>query len=215
MHRLAGFAATLVIIAAAGAGLYLASHYSDDRSVSNWTTPAASSDANEDVSIRPARATSSSQQRLMAEPGSCESQTWPNISPECITGQAEPAKVAARPALVPQQPSGILLRPTKLPEAVPETEVTGSLAASERLTVHQLERPVGAKAKNPRERPVTAQTTKPKPETRARAERKPLREAGRRNRSSPMIAVADRAAPESAERVNEPIQFRLAEGGNR
>ena len=124
-------------------------------------------------------------------------------------GQAEPAKVAERSAVVPEQPSSILLRPTKLPEAVPDAEVTGSLPASERATVPQRERPVLAKAKNRREREVAAGATKPKSEQRAK-----VREAGRRNRSSPIIAVAvaDRAAPEPAERVSGPIQFRLAEG---
>jgi hypothetical protein len=107
---------------------------------------------------------------------------------------------------LPEQPSSILLRPTKLPEAVPDPEVTGSLPASERATVSQRERPVLAKAKNRRERELTAKATKPKSEQRAK-----VREAGRHNRSSPMIAVADRAAPEPAG-VSEPIQFRLAEG---
>ena len=206
MHRLAGLTAKLAVVAAAGAGLYLASHYSNDRSVSNWATSAVSAGPKEPLRTEPARASSASQQRLTAEPGSCESQTWPNIAPECITGQAEPAKVAERSAVLPEQPSSILLRPTKLPEAVPDPEVTGSLPASERATVSQRERPVLAKAKNRRERELTAKATKPKSEQRAK-----VREAGRHNRSSPMIAVADRAAPEPAG-VSEPIQFRLAEG---
>jgi hypothetical protein len=93
-----GIVAKLAVVAAAGAGLYLASHYSNDRSVSNWATSAVSSGPKEPLRTEPARASSASQQRLTAEPGSCESQTWPNIAPECITGQAEPAKVAERSA---------------------------------------------------------------------------------------------------------------------
>ena len=157
-------------------------------------------------------ATSSSQRRLMAESGSCESQTWPNISRGCITGQAEPAKVAERPAVVPEQPSSILLRPTKLPETLPDSEVTGSVAASEQLTIRERERPAEVVSRKPRERPVTAKATRPQSEQRARAEQKTARDAGRRNRSSPIIAIANRAAPEPAARAAEPIQFRLAEG---
>ena len=207
MQTLARLAAKAAVIAAAAAGLYVASNYSDYRGASNWTTSAVS-EPKEPLRTEPARSSSSSQQRLRAEPGSCESQTWPNILPECITGPAEPAKVAERPVHVSEQPSSILLRPTKLREAVPDPEVTGSLPASERVTVRERERPVLAKKKNRREREVTAKATKPKAEQRARAERQLLREAGRRHRP----AVADRAAPEPAERVSEPIQFRLAEG---
>jgi hypothetical protein len=135
-----------------------------------------------------------------AQPGSCASQTWPNISPECITGQAEPAKVAERPTIVPEQPSSILLPPTKLLGAVPDPEVTGSLPATAGLAVRLPERPVVAKAK------------KRKPEEQARAARKILREAGRRSRSSPMVAAPVRAAAEPTARASQPIQFRLAEG---
>jgi hypothetical protein len=202
MH-LVGLATKLAVIVAAGGGLYLASHYSNGRSVSNWSTSAVSSESKEPLTTEPARASSSSQQRLRAEPGSCASQTWPNISPECMDGQAEPTKVGERPALVPEQPSSTLLRPTRLPEAVPDPEVTGSLPASDLTTIGERERPVVAKAKTRRERAVNATAKTPV------AERL---EAGRRNRSSPMIAVVDRAAPEPAERVREPIQYRLAEG---
>jgi hypothetical protein len=202
MQSLASLAAKLVIVAATGAGLYLATRYSDDRSVSNWASPAGSSDSKEATWSEPVRATSSSQQRLMADSGSCKNQTWPNISPECITGQAEPAIVAERPPVVPEQPSGILIRPTKLPEPVPDTEVTGSLPASD-LAVRRAERSRVVKAK---------EAKKPKAEQRARAERRTVREAGRRNRSAPRITVAGRAASEPTERAAEPIQFRLAEG---
>jgi len=191
-------AAKLAVIAAAGAGLYVAYQYTDVKGVSNWTTSAASSDSKA-IGNEPARA-SSSQQRLMAEPGSCGSQTWPKISPECITGQAEPAKVAERPTIVPEQPSSTLLPPTKLLGAVSDPEVTASLPASAGLAVRQPERLVVGKAK------------KRKPEEQARAERKILREAGRRRRPSPMIAAAERAAAKPAARASEPIQFRLAEG---
>jgi alkanesulfonate monooxygenase SsuD/methylene tetrahydromethanopterin reductase-like flavin-dependent oxidoreductase (luciferase family) len=136
----------------------------------------------------------------MAKPGSCTGQTWPNISPECITGRGEPAKVAEKPAIAPEQPSSFLLRPTKLLQAVPDPEVTGSLPGSAELAARNHERPVVANAKKPIE------------DKRARAERKSLREAGRRSRFSPNITVADRAAPEPAARASEPIQFRLAEG---
>jgi hypothetical protein len=211
MQTLASFAAKAALMAAAGAGLYVASNYSDHRAASNWTISAASSEPKEPAGSEPARATSSSQHRLMAKPGSCASETWPHISPECITGEGEPAKVAERPAIVPEQSSTILLRPTKLP-AAPDPDVTGSLAASERMTVSERQRPMVAKAKNRRERPVTAKSTKAKAEQWARAERQLLREAGRRNRSVPMIAVAERSAAQPAERASDPIQFRLAEG---
>src|SRR5215216_6603894 len=134
----------------------------------------------------------------MAEPNSCDSQTWPNISPECIAGRAEPAKVAERPAVVPEQPSSILLRPTKLPEAVPDLEVTGSLPLGEQqLKVRDSEPAVGTvktsrePKPNRRERPMMAKAKTPKAEQRARAEQRPVRDAGRLNRSSPVIEVAD------------------------
>jgi hypothetical protein len=102
MQSLAGLAAKLAVIAAAGAGLYVAYQYTDVKGVPNWTTSAASSDSKA-IGNEPARA-SSSERRLMAEPGSCASQTWPNISPECITGQAEPTKVTERPTIAPSSP---------------------------------------------------------------------------------------------------------------
>ena len=198
MQSLAGLAAKLAVIAAAGAGLYVAYQYTDVKGVPNWTTSAASSDSKA-IGNEPARA-SSSERRLMAEPGSCASQTWPNISPECITGQAEPTKVTERPTIAPEQPSSILLPPTKLLGAVPDPEVTGSLPATAGLAVRLPERPDVAKAK------------KRKPEEQARAARTIFREAGRRIRPSPMIAAALGAAAEPAARASQPIQFRLAEG---
>ena len=126
MRRIASLAAKFALLTAAGAGLYLSSHYTDARKVSHWTASVASSPEANDKQ-QPARGTNSSRQRLMAEPSSCDSQTWPNISPECIAGRAEPAQVVERPAVVPEQPSSILLRPTKLPEAVRDPEVTGAL----------------------------------------------------------------------------------------
>src|SRR5215204_4346750 len=130
MHRTASLAAKLIVMTAAGAGLYLSSHYTDGRKVSNWTVSIASNSQASDKQ-EPARGTNSSRQRLMAEPSSCDSQTWPNISPECIAGRAEPAKVVERLPLVSEQPSSILLRPTKLPEALPDPEVTGALTLRE------------------------------------------------------------------------------------
>jgi hypothetical protein len=216
MRRIASLAAKLALLTAAGAGLYLSSHYTDDRKVSNWTTSVASSpEANEKQ--KPGRDTNRSRQRLMAEPNSCDSQTWPNISPECIAGRAEPAKVVERPPLVSEQPSSILLRPTKLPEAVPDPQVTGSLPLGEQqLKVRDSEPAVGPvktsreRKPNRRERPVTANA--PRAEQRARAEQRPVRDAGRWNRSSAIIEVADRAAPEPSQGVSEPIQYRLAQG---
>jgi hypothetical protein len=218
MHRIASLAANLALLTAAGAGLYLSSHYTDGRKVSNWTRSVASSPEANDKQ-QPARGTNSSRQRLMAEPSSCDSQTWPNISPECIAGRAEPAKVVERPAVVPEQPSNILLRPTKLPEAVPDPEVTGALPLGEQQLKVRGSGPAVGTAKtsrerkpNRRERPVIAKAKTPKAEQRARAEQRPMRDAGRWNRSSAIIEVADRAAPEPSERVSEPIQYRLAQG---
>jgi hypothetical protein len=218
MHRIASLAAKLALTTAAGAGLYLSSHYTDGRRVSNWTTSVASSPEANDKQ-QPARGTNRSRQRLIAEPSSCDSQTWPNISPECIVARAEPAKVVERAPLVAEQPSSILLRPTKLPEAVSDPEVTGSLPLGEQqLKVRDGEPAIGtiktSRERNPnrRERPMMAKAKTPKAEQRARAEQRPVRDAGRWNRSSAIIKVADRAAPEPFQRVSEPIQYRLAEG---
>jgi hypothetical protein len=173
MHRKASLASKLALLTVAGAGLYLSSHYTDDRKVSNWSTSVASSPKANDKQ-QPARDTNRSRQRLMAEPNSCDSQTWPNISPECIAGRAEPAKVVERPLLVSEQPSSILLRPTKLPEAVPDPQVTGSLPSGEqRLKVRDGEPAIGTikssreHKPNRRERPVMAKAKTPKAEQRA------------------------------------------------
>jgi len=218
MRRIASLAAKFALLTAAGAGLYLSSHYTDGRRVSNWTTSVASSPEANDKQ-QPARGTNSSRQRLMAEPRSCDSQTWPNISPECIAGRAEPAKVVERLPLVSEQPSSILLRPTKLPEAVPDPQVTGSLPLREQqLKVRDSDPTVGTVKTgreykpDQRERRGMAKAKTPNAEQRARAEHRSVRDAGRRNRSSAIIAVADGAAPEPARRVSEPIQYRLAEG---
>ena len=71
MHPLASLAAKIVVIAAAGAGLYVASQYSDDRS-SDWQMAAASS--KDRISSEPARATTPSDQHLTDKPSSCASQ---------------------------------------------------------------------------------------------------------------------------------------------
>jgi hypothetical protein len=207
MHRIASLAAKFALLTAAGAGLYLSSHFTDGRRVSNWTTSGASSPEANDKQ-QPARGTNFSRQRLMAQPSSCDSQTWPNISPECIAGRAEPAKVVERPPLVSEQPSSILLRPTKLPEAVPDPEVTGSL----RLGEQQLKVRDGEPAIGTIKTGWMAKAKTPNAEQRARAEHRSVRDAGRWNRSSARIAVADSAAPEPSQRVSEPIQYRLAEG---
>src|SRR5829696_9430957 len=110
MHRIASLAAKLALMTAAGAGLYLSSHYTDGRKVSNWSTSVASSSPEANGKKEPARDTNRSRQRLIAEPNSCDSQTWPNISPECIAGRAEPAKVVESAPLIAEQPSSILLR---------------------------------------------------------------------------------------------------------
>jgi hypothetical protein len=218
MHRIASLAAKFALLTAAGAGLYLSSHFTDGRRVSNWTTSGASSPEANDKQ-QPARGTNFSRRRLMAEPSSCDSQTWPNISPECIAGRAEPAKVVERPPLVSEQPSSILLRPTKLPEAVPDPEVTGSLRLGEQqLKVRDGEPAIGTiktgrdYKPNQRERRGMAKAKTPNAEQWERAEHRSVRDAGRWNRSSARIAVADSAAPEPSQRVSEPIQYRLAEG---
>ena len=149
MHRIASLAAKLALTTAAGAGLYLSSHYTDGRRVSNWTTSVASSPEANDKQ-QPARDTNRSRQRLKAEPNSCDSQTWPNISPDCIAGRAEPAKVVESAPLTAEQPSSILLRPTKLPEAVPDPEVTGALPSGEQqLKVRDGEPPIGTMQEQP------------------------------------------------------------------
>jgi hypothetical protein len=218
MHRIASLAAKLALMTAVGAGSYLNSLYSDGRMVSNWTTWIATASPQANHQHQPARGTNSSRQLLTTEPSACDRQTWPNISPECISGRVEPAKVVERPAIVPEQPSSILLRPTRLPGAVPDPEITGSLPLGEQqFKVRDGEPAVGtiktSRKRKPsqRERSVIAKAKRPQAEHRARAEERSERDAGGRNRSSPIIAVADRA-PESAPRVSEPIHFRLAEG---
>src|SRR5215204_1695830 len=133
----------LALLTAAGAGLYLSSHYTDGRKVSNWTAAVASSSPPANGKREPARDTNRSRQRLMAEPNSCDSQTWPHISPECIAS-SRACQSRRESALVAEQPSSILLRPTKLPEAVPDPEVTGALLLGEQqLKVRDGEPAVG------------------------------------------------------------------------
>ena len=63
MHRKASLPSKLALLTVAGAGLYLSSHYTDGRKVSNWIMSVASSPEANDKQ-QPARGTNSSRQRL-------------------------------------------------------------------------------------------------------------------------------------------------------
>ena len=129
MKRLTRLAATLTVIAAAGYGLVFGSRYSDGRNVSKWTAAVAPPLAEKEARPGPVRAVTHSERRKRAQPGSCASQTWPNITPECITDTAEPVKVTERWVPNVEAPSSIVLRPTKTPGIVLDIESTGSLPA--------------------------------------------------------------------------------------
>jgi hypothetical protein len=119
--------------------------------------------------------------------------------PHSVVEAASPAaRVRAGPRgrpelfITAEQPSSILLRPTKLPESVLDPEVTGSLPLGEQqLKVRDGEPAIGTiktsreRKPNRRERPMMAKAKTPKAEQRARAEQRPVR--GRLNRSSPIM----------------------------
>jgi hypothetical protein len=229
MKGITRLAAKLAVFAAVGYGLYFASHYSDGRSVSKWTAPVAPALPEKEAHPAPVRAVAHSEQRTRAQPGSCASQTWPNITPECITGTAEPVKVTERSVPNAEAPSSILLKPTKALDILLDPESTGSLpAGASTRTVTESTRTIGP-------RRIEAEIRKPKKlkgyarvegqshardgrrlgETRPRKNPLPAAVAQGRRKNPLPAAVAQEppAAPPSA-RVSEPIQFRLADRGN-
>ena len=198
-------------------GLVFASRYSDGRSVSKWTSAEAPAVPQKEARPAPVRAAAHSEQRTRAQPGSCASQTWPNITPECITGTAEPVKLIERSVPNVEAPSSILLRPTKTPDILLDPESTSSLPAvgSTRAATES------TRTTEPRGRRVESRKTK-KLESHATVEgQSHARVDGRRSRETrprknpPSAAVAqERAAAPPAAGVSEPIQFRLADRGN-
>jgi hypothetical protein len=218
-------AANLAVLAAAGYGLYFASQYSDGRSESKWTTAEAPAIPQKEARPAPVLAAAHSEQRTRAQPGSCASQTWPNITPECITGTAEPVKLTARPVPNVEAPSSILLRPTKTPDILLDPESTSSLLAvgTTRAAAVGSTRAVTESTRTTEPRGRRAEIRKAKKlESPAKAKgQSHARVDGRRSRETrprknpPSAAVAqERAAAPPAAGVSEPIQFRLADRGN-
>jgi hypothetical protein len=198
MTRVLSLTAKAALAVVAGYGLYLSSHYSDARSVSKWTTASNTTPTNGAV-----RAKASSEALVRAEPGSCASETWPNIAPECIRGRAESvdqakvARDASSPAIQHHQVSR--------DSVAGDPESTGSVpvAISPSLTQaadQDLSRAERRKVK--------------KPGPLARGERRRVREVRHRG-SFRSHVVQQRPVPSVyTARSHEPIQFRLAERGN-
>ena len=204
MTRLVSVATKAALVAVAGSGLYLASYYSDGRGVSKWTSTGSTPAAKAQGQSIPEQASTASERRLRAEPGSCASQTWPKIELQCITSGAESAKGNATTAW--REPASGSLSPPQLgPEtASADPGSTGSLPllASPSLAdnaAHDLTRAETRKVKKQR--------------AFSRGERRRVREA-RHGRSLRPHLVRERAIPVFSARAHEPIQFRLADRGN-
>jgi hypothetical protein len=217
MKRMTRLAATLTVLAAAGYGLVFASRYSDGRSVSKWTTAAAPAVPEKEAQPAPVRAVAHSEQQTRARPGSCASQTWPYIAPECITGTAEPAKVTERSVPNVEGPSSILLRPTKAPDVLLDPESTSSLpVVSSTRTVTESARttePRGRRAEIRKAKRLKSQARVAGP-SHARLDGRRLGATRPRKHPLPTAVAQELPAAPPATRASEPIQFRLADRGN-
>jgi hypothetical protein len=206
-------AATLTVLAAAGYGLVFASRYSDARSVSKWTS--AEAPAVREAQPAPVRAVAHSEQQTRARPGSCASQTWPYIAPECITGTAEPATERSVPNV--EGPSSILLRPTKAPDVLLDPESTSSLpVVSSTRTVMESTRTTEPRGRRAEIRKAKTLKSQARVEGPSHARLDGRRLGATRPRKHPLrtaVAQEPPAAP-PATRASEPIQFRLADRGN-
>ena len=221
---------TLTAVGAAGYGLVFASRYSDGRSVSKWTSAEAPAVSQREARPVPVGAVARTEQRTKAQPSFCASQTWPNITPECITGTAEPAKVTERPVPNVEPPSSILLKPTKAPDLLLDPDSTGSLPViastrrpieSTRTTEPRGPRAEIRKAKKVGSHARVERSSHARADGRRSGETRPRKnplpaavaQGRRKNPLSAAVAQEPPAAPPSA-RVSEPIQFRLADRGN-
>jgi hypothetical protein len=159
MKWIALLAAKLAVFAAVLYGLHALSQL-NHRSVTAWTTQ-----RHEDVGKPVARGRGvpfASEQRPVTAPRSCADQTWPKITPECITGQAQ----AARPAPVaPVQAAPDSGLPPDAPAAAPaalataeppDPPHTGSLPTAASEAIRKPAQARQASAAPPRESPRTA-----------------------------------------------------------
>jgi len=204
MTRILRLTVKAALALAAGCSLYLASHYSDGRSVPRWTTAVSPAGPIVERTSVLVRAVAPLEQRVRAEPGSCASQTWPNIARECITGRAEGAKVRTTTL---RDPSSTDIAPGQVSPATlaANPESTGSLpvAASPSLAQDAAQDVPRAEIRKVKKHGLAA-----------RGERRRVREA--RHRGSLRSHVVRERATSSAyaTRAHEPIQFRLADRGN-
>ena len=100
--KLIALAAKLAVLAAVLYGLHLVSLL-NQRSVTAWTTQ-----RHEDVGKPVAAGRGvpfAPEQRSATAPPSCADQTWPKITPACITGQAQPVRPA--PSAAPVQAASV------------------------------------------------------------------------------------------------------------
>jgi hypothetical protein len=203
MKRIISVAAKLSVLVGLGAGLWLTDTYSDNHTAERSGAIRSEGPAESEAT---ARATAA-EQRLSSLLESCASETWPNISPECIAGQAEPVRRTDKPVASGEPPSSILLRPTRLPYVAPlEPEGTGSLP-----TVVATPEPGPLPKKVVRSRAPTKLSKQPVSEP--RAPRPVLREAKRPPKQR-LPATAPEPAPHATAPIGDPIQFRLADRGN-
>ena len=208
---------TLTAVGAAGYGLVFASRYSDGRSVSKWTSAEAPAVSQREARPVPVRAVARTEQRTKAQPSFCASQTWPNITPECITGTIEPAKITERPVPNVEPPSSILLRPTKAPDLLVDPDSTGSLPLVEgtRRVIESARttEPRGLRAEIRKSSKLKSHARVEK-QSHARADGRRLGETRRRHNPLPLVVAQERPAASPSAQVREPIQFSLADRGN-
>jgi hypothetical protein len=188
MKSIGRLMAKCAVAAAVVTGLFAATQFSERKAVATWAPNAKLESA------KPAQAAAApaavTEQRLAAAERSCAAQVWPNISKDCITGRIEPERKEARAAASPQPQLAAVPAAPSVRSSTPDPASTGALPAA-----------VPAPAVAP-----DLQATPAAPRT---------RDAQRpRNRPAPRAAAAQPAAPSRADRLREPVQFRLAEGRN-
>ena len=201
MKRAIGFAAKLAVLAGLGAGLWVSATYRGN------DIPSPLGITRSEAALESETRGATAQERLTPQSNSCASQTWPNISPECIAGEAEPLSRTEKPIASVERASSILLRPTKLPELAPvDPENTGSLPTA----VTTPKRPVMVPKKVERSRAATKPSKQVVSEP--RAPRPMLRESKERPKQR-LPATPAEPTDSAPARIQDPVQFRLAERG--
>jgi len=197
--------AKLVVASIAAYALYAAAQSIERRTLSSWNS--VSRIENVIKPIAGGRSSSSvlrAEQRGAVSASGCADQTWPNISPDCITGRVEPLRQDVMP-IDTDITSSTLLRPTR----VPNSELIDPSNAGLLPIVAHAAAP--ALSRDPRASSATHEkrhAIKPRSHTRI---------AGRETRRTPAPtrSVTQAPNPYRPSQSRPPIQFSMAERDSR